>query len=298
MKTSTILIITVVITVIVSAFCIWIMPSKQDFAESNVSWNGLREWRGTVDIDDIALDALPALPGGHMLVVIPHAPYRESEILAIKNFISQGGTLVLLDDYGYGNTILGYIGLDARFSNKTMYDPLFCYKNPVIPRITNFSSAFEESGIRSIVLNHATSLTGIAYGNVLAWSSGDSFLDNNDNSQNDAGDSKGPFPIAAQLMYGKGTIILFSDPSIMINSMLGIEDNSAMVKYLMQYSAERPAPVLFDYDHLEQDTIDKSKAGLLTVRELMSTPYPLLSIVAIIFVLAYHYGFKKGELFG
>jgi len=295
MKTSSILIITIAITILISALSIQLTPSHQDFSNDNVSWNGLSDWRSsttTVNVDTASLDT-STLPQDNIMLVIPDIPYHETELAQIKDFVSRGGTLVLIDDYGYGNDILSYFNLSARFTSKTVLDPLFCYKNPALPRISDFSPAVSKSGIKSVVLNHATSLTGVATADVLAWSSKDSFLDSNNNDQN-----KGPFPVAARLMFDKGTIILFTDPSIMINSMINLEDNSAMVHYLIQSSAEHPPSILLDNTHMEESTLDKSKAALHTIREFLTAPYPLLALIAIIFILVYRYGFKKGEILG
>ncbi len=299
MKTSTILVLSIVVTIIVSVLCIWWTPSKEDFTDTNVSWNGTSIWRDNNIVSDISsLDTLPTNPQDYIMISIPETPYQESELVEIRNFISQGGYFILLDDYGYGNDILSYLEVSARFTNKTILDPLFCYMNPALPRITDFGAALSDSGIKSIVLNHASSLTGVNDTDVLAWSSLESFLDNNGNTQYDTDESKGPLPVAARFLYNKGTIVLFADPSIMINGMINLEDNLAIMQYLTQSPTGQLHPILFDLTHLEESTLDKSKAALYTIREFLAMPYALLGLVAIIFVLIYRYGFRKGELLG
>ena len=299
MKTSSILAFTAAIMIVVAVLCIWLTPSQQDFTGSNVSWNGIRDWiNSTSTIDANSVDNLANLAQNHVMLVIPNTPYQETEMARIKDFVSQGGSLVLLNDYGYGNDILSYCNVSARFTNKTVLDPLFCYKSPDLPRITDFNAALTQSGIKSVVLNHATSLSGVAVTDVLAWSSKDSFMDANNNGQYDAADSRGPLPVAARFTLGKGVITLFTDPSIMINSMLQIEDNAALVQYLTTSPDEQIRPILLDQTHIEQRALDKSKAGLYSLREFLAKPYSLLGLTAIIFVIVYHYGFKKGELVG
>lgn len=299
MKTSSVIIITVLLVIVVSLVCIWFTPSVQDFMTSNALWNGVSDFRDDTAATDIdSLDALPTLPQGNTLVSIPYVPYSGEELSQIKGFVTHGGTLLLMNDYGYGNQILEYLGVDVRFTNISLLDPLFCYKNPWLPRITDFSPEVSQSGVEVVVLNHATSLTGVADSEVLAWSSSSSFLDYDENGEHSPDEAEGPFPVAARFKLGKGTIALVSDPSIMINSMMGRDDNDALVKYLIAYGGTEPGEILIDRVHLGKSPLDKSQIGWLHTREILSTPYPLLGLVAIIFAVVSLYLLRKEELLG
>ncbi|GAI81740.1 unnamed protein product, partial [marine sediment metagenome] len=121
-----------------------------------------------------------------------------------------------------------------------------------------------------------------------------SFLDINENESWDEGEPKGPLPVATEIRFGKGTLVLASDPSIMTNSMVGRDDNYNFMKYLTSPNGERVG-VLIDNSHLTKTPLDVSKTRLTGVREILSTPYPLLGIVALIFVVVSRYTLKKGE---
>ena len=77
----------------------------------------------------------------------------------------------MMDDYGYGNSVLAFLGVGVRFTNEPLLDPLFCHKNQWLPKIVDFAPEVDESGIGVIVLNHATSLTSLEQGEIIAWSS-------------------------------------------------------------------------------------------------------------------------------
>jgi len=294
-RVSNILFAVVVLIIGISLLCIWFYPSIQDFMASNTMWNGVRNFGSEFNADNIeSLGELPDVAEEAALVTIPYLDYNNEELSKLKEFVEDGGTLLLMDDYGYGNSVLAYLDISARFSNKPLLDPLFCYKNQWLPRVTDLTPGVKESGIEVMVLNHATALTNVEQTEVIAWSSAASFLDINENESWDEGEPKGPLPIAAKVRFGKGTLALVSDPSIMINSMVGRDDNYNFMKYLTTHKGKQKE-VLVDISHLTKTPLDVSKMRLTSVREILSTPYPLLGIVALVFVIVSKYTLRKGE---
>ncbi len=298
MRVSSVLFAVVVLALVISLLCIWFYPSIQDFMATNTMWNGIKNFSSEFDARNIdSLDDLPDLPQETAMVLIPYIELSGKELSKVKRFVDDGGTLLLMDDYGYGNSVLAYLGLPVRFSNKPLLDPLFCYKNQWMPRVTDFASEIKESGIRVVVLNHATALTNVEQSQAIAWSSSVSFLDIDGNESGSEGEPKGPFPIAARFPFGKGTIAIVSDPSIMINSMVGRDDNYRLMGYLTSHNGKQEN-ILIDRSHLTTTPLDVSKTRLIGVRQMLSSPYALLGIVALIFVVVSRYTLKKGELIG
>ncbi len=298
MRVSSLLFTVVAIILIISLLCIWFYPSVQDFMASNKMWNGIKNFCDAFDADNIdSLDDLPILPEKATLVAIPYLEYSDKELLKMKQFVNDGGTLLLIDDYGYGNNVLAYLGVNIRFSNKPLLDPLFYYKNQRIPRITDFASEVKESGINTILLNHATTLINLEETQVIAWSSETSFLDMDENETRSEDEPKGPFPVAAKLRFGKGTLAIVSDPSIIINSMIGRDDNYRFIEYLTRYDGEQKE-ILVDRSHLSKTPLDISKTRLIGARERLSNPYALVGITAVIFITVSRYTLKKGETIG
>ena len=298
MKTSDVLVAVAALIIVVSLVCIWLSPSVQDFMAANSLWNGVKDLSNEVNAANIdSLDELPESPQGKTLVAIPYLQYGDEDLPEIRNFVTEGGNLLLMDDYGYGNSVLEYLGVAARFTGEALLDPLFCYRNQWLPRITDFSPEIEESGVKVLVLNHATSLTNVAESDVIAWSSSSSFLDLDEDESWWQLEPKGPFPVAARFKLGKGTVTLVSDPSIVINSMLRKDDNYSFVKHLAG-SGSGPEQILIDRSHLQKDPRDESKIGLTNLRTVFSTPYPLLGLTAIVFIVVSRYTLKKGETIG
>jgi len=297
-RVSSILFAVVALILVISSLSIWFYPSVQDFMASNRMWNGIRNFSTEFGADNIdSLDKLPDLPRKAVLVAIPYVEYSDEELSQIKRFFDDGGTLLLMDDYGYGNSVLAYLGVGVRFANKPLLDPLFCHKNQWMPRITDFAPKVKESGIEVIMLNHATTITNAAESDVIAWSSRSSFLDTNENESWDEGEPKGPFPVAVEFRFGEGMLALASDPSIVINSMVGRDDNYGFIRYLT-YDKGEQREVLIDHSHLTKTPLDVSRTRLISTREALSSPYALVGITVMIFAVVSRYTLKKGEIIG
>ncbi len=295
MRLPSILLVVLALTAAVSLACIWFYPSFQDFTEYNEEWNGVRtftnESGGTVIS---SLDVLPESPDKRVLITIPSIDYSDQELARLKQFINDGGTLILMDDFGYGNTVLTYLGLDARFTGRPLFDPLFCYRNQSMPLITDFRTEATESGILFITLNHATTLNNVIAEQAIAWSSTSSFLDVNDNGTWEQNEPNGPFTVAAVIPIGKGTLKLVSDPSIIINNIFPKDSNREFIQYLTQNQGETNN-VLIDSSHLVKAPLDTAKERLMSLRAALSNPYALLGIITVIFAAVFGYNFRKGE---
>ncbi|MFC2056688.1 DUF4350 domain-containing protein [Chloroflexota bacterium] len=298
MRISNILFVVAIVIVVISLVCIWFYPSIEDFMSSNTMWNGIRDFSEEFNANNIeSINDATDSPKDSVLVAIPYLDYTDEELSTIRRFLEGGGSLLLMDDYGYGNTILTYLGVDIRFTNKPLLDPLFCYKNQWLPRITDFDPKIKESGVNAITLNHATTLTNTTRQEVIAWSSDTSYLDLNENMVWDDDEPKGPLPVATELRIGKGKIILVSDPSILISSMVNQDNNYDFIKYLVRNDNEEKE-ILFANSHLTKTPLDVSKIRLVNTREALSSPYALLGITAMVFVVVSRYTLKRGGNIG
>ncbi len=298
MKTITVFSIVLLVTAVVSLLCIWFYPSIQDFMAGNTMWNGIKNFIEEFDAENIdSTETIPDLPEKSVLISIPYLEYTDEDLAEIQEYVGGGGTLLLMDDYGFGNEILTYLGLGIRFSNKPLLDPLICYKNQWMPKITDFPKEITDESVEVVILNHATAILYTEGVEVLAYSSEASYLDINENETRDADEPADAFPVAARINAGKGTIILVSDPSVLISSMIERDDNHLFIKYLLHLHDE-PEEILVDRSHLSKTPLDVSKIRLAGTREFISSPYTLVGVLALIFVVISRYTFRKGEAVG
>ncbi len=270
-----------VLTILLVAVTLWVLPSATDFSTSNPSWNGLQQARGQFAMRPVrSLDLLPVQPTGTALVVIPAVPLSPPDLDALKQYAQRGGVLILMDDFGFGNAVLSHLRVGARLSGQVLLDPLFNYRNRQFPRITDFSGGLAVAGDESVVFNHATVIADPDGMTVLARSSFVSFLDLNRNGRRDADEPHGPFAVAAAQKLGAGFLVLVSDSSVLLNSMLPLADNRKFVQDLFHLAGEG-AQVYLDEAHLPRGPLDVAKDGLASVRGVLANPLVVLATVTV-----------------
>jgi hypothetical protein len=295
MRLKRFLIILCLALVAMLGVAIWFTPSSEDFRVENPSWNGAGEL--DTDIPSRPLYSLANLPQdarGDLLVLVPYTPLSEGDLARVKGFLTQGGTLFLADDYGYGNEVLDYLGVPARFAGVPLLDPLFNYKNQRLPCIFYFvSNTGITESVRSLVLNHATALSGVTAEQVIATSSTSSFLDQDGNGQKGSDEMVGQFPVISQLSYGESKIVLLADPSLLINSMEALGDNKRLRQNIAGLAA---GDVYFDQSHLPPSNLTGAKNTLGALRDTLAYPaVTLVLVVALVAGLLVAFWQRKGD---
>ena len=266
--------------VVMLAVLIWCYPTNSDFKSENPSWNGARDLLDDFRVSPLSsLDVLSAAPQESTLLVIPYMEFTTTDLETLENYVSLGGKLVVLDDYGFGNDILEHLKIETRFTGNQLLGTLFNYKNENFPKIVNFVSEPATSGIENLVSNHATSLENVPQDNIIAWSSYFSFLDENQNGGYDEGEPEGPFPVIANFQIGKGELVLVSDPSILINSMLEMGDNRQFLENIAQ------GQIFLDQAHLPEVPLDEAKGKLKIARNVLATVWGTLALIVLVLVL-------------
>jgi len=273
------LVILSIVLVLILTIVAWFFPSNDDFRTENPFWNGTGDIVSSYPISPLqSLSDLPPSPQGSALILVPYLEFTPAELVELNSFVTQGGILVLADDYGYGNQVLEYLGLEARFSGHILLDPLFSYKSKWFPRISHLASNSVTSGIESLILNHATCLVDVEAGDVLALSSSFSFLDLDGNQARDEGEPTGPLPVISYHNLGSGKIMLISDSSIFINSMETIEGNYTFIQNI---AATTTSELLIDQSHLPPSNLHQSKNLLASIRNFFNTPGGAVGLVIV-----------------
>ena len=289
------LVILSVVLVLILTIVVWFFPSNEDFRADNPFWNGTRDISSSYLISPLqSLSDLPPLPQGSTLILVPYLDFTPTELEELQSFVTQGGTLVLADDYGYGNQILGYLGLKARFSGQTLLDPFSNYENKWFPLISRIMPSIITSNTDSLVLNHATCLIDVESSDVLALSSVFSFLDLNGNESQDEGEPTGPLSVISHHNLGGGKVILISDPSIFINSMETLGSNYTFIQNI---AAITTSQLLIDQSHLPISNLQQSKNLLASVRNSGNTPGGAVGLVIVaLTVTMIPVWYKKGRV--
>jgi hypothetical protein len=276
----------VLFTLLVVAAILWAHPSSSDFMPANPYWNGLRQAAREFGVVGVAsLDRLPEQARGTALVVIPYVEPSPADLDLLERYVDGGGVLILMDDFGAGNAILAHLGVSARLVGQALVDPLFHHRNPRFPRVDDFAPGPLAEGVGSLVLNHATAIAGAAEMTVAALSSPVSYVDNNGNGRRDAGEPGGPHPVVAVGQVGTGSLVIVSDPSILLNSMLDLGDNRRFAQNVFNL-AGAGARVYLDEARLERAPLDQAKLALAGARSIAAHPLVMFAAAGAVLALA------------
>ncbi|XES77649.1 MAG: DUF4350 domain-containing protein [Candidatus Bathyarchaeia archaeon] len=286
MKTSLCLLTTTVVIGLAMLVLIWGFPPNGDFGVENPFWNGLTTVESQENTTPLkAFNELPVNPLGTTLFLVPYEPFSEAELRQLKSYVNDGGTLVVMDDYGYGNQVLGDLGVNMKFTGEPLLDPLFDYQNKWFPKITDFTQSPMTNNVSNIILNHATSLNNTADAIVVAYSSTFSFSGTNGNEEWNTNESNGPLPVVAYQRINQGVVIAVADPSMLTNGMIKMGDNSQFIQNVASFQDEKPQ-VFVDQTHLPKTALEEAKKSLSEVYGAVSNPLATLTLIAVALAIA------------
>jgi len=185
-----------------------------------------------------------------LFIIGPKTEFSSSEINYVHNYVSNGGTLLLADDFGSANSLLTGLNTSTRFSTKLLLDLSF-EKNASFVAISNFhnQSNILSENLSFVLSNYPTILRLSKQAVLLASSSEVSWLDTTVNGKMDADEQKGPFPVLAVESYGDGKIMFCSTPSVFINNMRSVGDNNRFRTEIMNYLLNGKNRVIIDESH-------------------------------------------------
>ena len=205
------------------------VPSMDDFSLYNPLWNGVSALRDDYGFKYVHFSDLRSISSNGIVFVFPSQPIDENQAEILEAFLDEGGILVLLDEYGYSNGFLHSIGSEINVTSNLLRDPLYKWRTSELPYAwVNF-----EDRIFKVCLNYASTLYA-GKARVLGLSSYFSFSDEDLDGSHDADEPAGRMCIAASYRSGRGLLIIFSDSSIFLNSMLDLGENRLLLEDLIR----------------------------------------------------------------
>lgn len=213
------------------------------FGTYNPSWDGTTDLRSMADergtdtgFVQNASTYRSLQPDGTLAIVLsPDESYGDGDARAMRQFVANGGTLLVATDFGStGNALLADVGASARVDGRPLRDEQIYGASPAFLEATNVSDHPLTAGVDRLTLNHGSSVT-TGSGNVttLVATSPFAYHDENQNDELDDTESVGSYPVATVEPVGDGQIIVVSDPSMFINTMLEADGNSAFATNLI-----------------------------------------------------------------
>ncbi len=232
-----------------------VIKSSAEFSMLNPDWNGCSEFakmlNGRGKIIPLIYPFNSAGVGGlhgTVLIIGSDVGYSTIEVDELKAFLENGGTVLIADDFGTGNELLEKLGLKARFSKIPVKD-IFYSKRMEFPVVVRIEDPELAIGVERLVLNIPSAIMGLE---------GEAFS----SRVSVVGRSMKSYPVLAEVSYGRGKIILLSDPGVLINDMQ--DENRRFVENLVQ---TLPPPYYYDEAH-HSDFNPYSLATVYIHREL------------------------------
>jgi hypothetical protein len=229
--------------------------SSAAFGLYNPGWEGTSELRTVADETDTETTVLQnttgyrsAGPDSVAVVLAPDRGYTDQEAAKIRAFLDRGGTLVVAEDVGTGgNELLAAVGASARVNGTLLRDERYNYRSPAMPVARNVTANQSLTrGVDRLTLNYGSVVEpGDENTTVLARSSGFAYLDTNDNGELDGDERLASRPVATVERVGEGRVVVVSDPSLFINTMLERSGNRRFARNLLG-SEDR---LLLDFSH-------------------------------------------------
>ncbi|MFA1611740.1 DUF4350 domain-containing protein [Halobellus rubicundus] len=244
--------------------------STAPFSAYNAAWDGstnLEEIAADSDTElTVATTVESAYEGSesHLAIVLsPDRSYTAAERSRIREYVIDGGTLLVADDFGgHATGLLRGVGARSRFDGRLLRDERRYYRTPNITLATATNNSTLLSPGETLTLNHGTALSPNGT-TVLATSSEFSYLDTNRNYALDEDETLESRPVVTRESIGEGTVLVVSDPSLFINAMSERDGNRRFIRAVLQ----RHDQVAVDASHT--DRVPPLFAWLLWMR---STP--------------------------
>ncbi|AEC51927.1 hypothetical protein PNA2_1011 [Pyrococcus sp. NA2] len=241
--------------------------SNTEFSILNNKWNGLSSFAKLVyEEKGMVIPITDSLNNfnfrkGTLIIAGPDLGYSSLEVERIKEFLENGGTVIIMDDFGTGNQILEGLNLTLRFSRKVPIDPLY-FKDYRLPIIVNIEDPELAKNVKGIILNYPSVITG---GEGEVFTSKVTLLDG----------KFGQYPVLVELNYGKGKLILFSDPSVFTNDMFPL--NREFIENFVEKYVK--PPVYFDEAH--HSNFNPYYVGTIVVRRSLDKEKAFYVVLAV-----------------
>jgi len=245
-----------------------VIINNSDFSIYNTGWNGcsslaVETYRSGKFVPLLSYDRSTLTPVQHsfvsydcnpyntsLLCIGPKTDFTDQDAAYIDWFLSNGGIVLLADDFGSGNSLLVKLNTSTRFSDDLLLDLSFD-KNASFSTIFHFNENSYPliDNLSSLLVNYPSSIQASRTSTILISSSNLSWLDSDLNSRYDQHEEKGPFPLLTIEKYGKGTLIVTSTPSLFINSMKEYADNSVFIENILSFITYDRSEVIIDEGH-------------------------------------------------
>ncbi len=198
----------------------YLSSTDAELSRYNSGWNGTSafydqlERTGSTAITSYS--TLRSAPPDTLILVEPHSLPEEEGEDSIRQFVRNGGTIILIAKNESANGILEAAGSTIRIHESALSSIDMEYADPRMVIVYPAQDHRLLKNVESIAMNQPSTLTG---GETLLESSVISWIDKNSNGRADGTETFGKEPVMAREFLEDGEIIVLSGSGILINSM-------------------------------------------------------------------------------
>jgi hypothetical protein len=214
-------------------------------------------------------------------------PYTDNEAKALDRYMTAGGSILLLDDYGYGEQFALRHGIGSL--KRPLLDKSFDRNQSFV----KVAALFDDGTVYNLLLDAPSGLQDTDANDTALHpfmvSSADSYLDLQPNGLIDVIDKIGPFNVGVRAQVGAGALYVIADSGFVDNDMLGRADNAKFLTGLLKYRLGDPAttspPGLVLFDESKKPVSGAELSVLSTERGLLAL-FRSLPVNGLLFLAA------------
>ena len=249
-------------SILLVAFTLYYWPIGDAYYPFNYGWNGCSTVFMLPTHASLLYSYTDPLPAGNGLLAIigPRIAFSADEAGRIHDFLTGGGTVLLADDYGTGNSLLQNLNVTARFSGKAIADLYFYSKETIFPVISQFQPNPLTNNLTSILMAHPSYIENASTSGFmeLAESSPFSFIDNSGNGTFYGTEATQSYPVMASTRIGSGVLVLVSNADLFANELIDQLNNTILFRNLLSNTS---GTVVFDMAHVARARLTDIRAA-------------------------------------
>ncbi len=209
---------------------------------------------------------------GVLLIIGPNVTFTAAEMEGgIKLFLERGGnTLFIADDFGTGNEILRALNVPVGISKDPLRDFFYDKDDRFVVSVRIEDPPILARNVTEIITNEPSAI--IVTGNGEAYASKVSMVNFH----------RRMFPLLTEVRYGKGRIVVLSDPDVLTNQLYG--ENEPFLRNLIDYLGGGDR---FYIDEAHHPDFNLYTTGTVTITRVLSrrTAIGLMLLIATMILL-------------
>lgn len=243
--------------------------TQTDFSLFNRQWNGASgladdlQSRGALQSsyglafgqDDGAIVAYRSLEAAQVrsgaatiLILGPSVGPTPDEVVHLRAFVQGGGQLLIADDFGPGNAFLEGIGAATRIDGRPVRD-LSYSRQPTFVVTRDMAATSLSVGVDHVVLGNPSFLVPGPQAQVLASTGPSAWAETKRDGIHTLDEPEGDLPWMVVEPVGRGSVLVLSDPSLLINGMADLGSNRVLQGNIVDWAVAQDRRIVWDEAH-------------------------------------------------